>query len=70
LLQIIRRRTLIGFVLGPMLEKHFRRVMLFSRGCTAVIFEGLGSATLLVLCLAICASNLRSGYRHRKSALA
>jgi TctA family transporter len=62
--------VLLGFVLGPMLEEHFRRAMLISRGNTAVFLESPVSAALLILTLAICAWNLWSGHRLRKNTLA
>lgn len=42
---------LLGFVLGPMLEDHFRRSLLVSRGDYTVFFTRPISATLLALAL-------------------
>ena len=44
---------LIGFVLGPMIEEYFRRAMLLSRGDPMVFLERSGSATLLLISLAL-----------------
>jgi len=40
---------LLGFILGPMLEEHFRRAMLLSRGSFSVFVTKPISATLLLL---------------------
>src|SRR5690606_36682382 len=40
---------LLGFVLGPLLEEHFRRAMIISRGDATVFFTRPISATLLGL---------------------
>ena len=42
---------LLGFVLGPLLEEHFRRAMIISRGDATVFFTRPISATLLALAL-------------------
>jgi len=42
---------LLGFVLGPLLEEHFRRAMIISRGNLAVFVTRPISATLLALAL-------------------
>lgn len=39
---------LFGFVLGPMLEEHFRRAMLYSRGDVLSLFSTPVSGTLMV----------------------
>src|SRR5690606_25044869 len=49
---------LLGFVLGPLLEEHFRRALLLSRGDLAVFVErpvslGFLMATVLILLLSI-----------------
>lgn len=44
---------LLGFVLGPLLEEHFRRAMLISRGDFFVFVEKPASATLLAMTLAL-----------------
>lgn len=40
---------LLGFVLGPLMEEHFRRAMLLSRGDFATFFERPISGTIMVL---------------------
>jgi TctA family transporter len=40
---------LLGFVLGPMLEEHFRRAMILSRGDPTIFFERPISALLLAI---------------------
>jgi putative tricarboxylic transport membrane protein len=42
---------LLGFVLGPLLEEHFRRAMIISRGDATIFFTRPISATLLGLAL-------------------
>lgn len=41
--------VILGFVLGPMLEEHFRRAMLISRGSFDVFVQSPASAILLAL---------------------
>ncbi len=44
---------LLGFVLGPMVEEHFRRAMLISEGDIAVFFERPISAGLMACVVAV-----------------
>jgi putative tricarboxylic transport membrane protein len=44
---------LLGFILGPMVEEHFRRAMLISEGNIWVFFERPISAVLMVIALAL-----------------
>lgn len=44
---------LLGFVLGPMLEEHFRRAMLISEGNLAVFIERPISAVLMIVTFVI-----------------
>jgi len=44
---------LLGFVLGPLMEEHFRRTMIISRGNLMTFFERPLSCTLLVIALAL-----------------
>ncbi|MCB1492001.1 MAG: tripartite tricarboxylate transporter permease [Rhodobiaceae bacterium] len=44
---------ILGFVLGPMMEDHFRRTMLLSRGEFSIFIERPISATILALTLAL-----------------
>lgn len=47
---------LLGFVLGPMLEEHFRRAMLIAQGDWTVFFTRPISASLMVVALVAAAS--------------
>jgi len=47
---------LLGFVLGPMVEEHFRRAMLISQGDATVFFTRPISAALMMLALVLAAS--------------
>lgn len=57
---------LLGFVLGPMLEEHFRRAMLIARGDFFVFLERPASAVILVMTLALLSWSIWSGVRGRK----
>ena len=58
---------LLGFVLGPLLEEHFRRAMLLSGGDPRIFIEEPISAGLLVLALMVLlAVTLPTVYRKRK----
>jgi len=60
---------LLGFVLGPMLEDHFRRAMLVSRGDPMIFLTHPISATLLgITVLAFLAALLPSVRRFRRKA--
>lgn len=47
---------LLGFILGPLLEEHFRRALLLSQGNPLVFFERPISAVFLVVCAVFLAS--------------
>ncbi|MGY6709250.1 MAG: tripartite tricarboxylate transporter permease [Rhizobiaceae bacterium] len=47
---------LLGFILGPLLEEHFRRALLLSQGNPLVFFERPISAAFLVVCAVFLAS--------------
>ena len=47
---------LMGFILGPMLEQHFRRALLFSRGDITTFIDRPISAAFLVLTIILVAS--------------
>lgn len=47
---------LLGFILGPLLEEHFRRALLLSQGNPLVFFERPISAVFLVVCMVFLAS--------------
>lgn len=44
---------LLGFVLGPMLEEHFRRALLISRGSLQIFIDRPVSATIITLTVAM-----------------
>jgi putative tricarboxylic transport membrane protein len=54
---------LLGFVLGPMMEEHFARALLMSRGSFAIFWERPISAVLLVATLILLAFSLRSAVK-------
>lgn len=57
---------LLGFVLGPMLEEHFRRAMLISRGNMSTFLGTTTSQVILAVTLAIFIWGLWAGLRARK----
>lgn len=59
---------LMGFILGPLLEQHFRRALLFSRGDMATFIERPISATFLVLTLLLIASIALPFLRNKRAA--
>lgn len=60
---------LLGFVLGPLLEEHFRRAMLFSRGDPSTFVSSPISATVMLLTMAILLWGFWVAFRQRRSAL-
>src|SRR5690606_16872155 len=56
----------LGFVLGPLLEEHFRRAMLISRGDATVFFSRPISATLLGLAFLAVVIAMRPAIRRRR----
>jgi len=57
---------LLGFVLGPMMENHFRRAMLLSRGEFATFIESPISATAIGLTVAVLLWGIWSSRKHRR----
>jgi putative tricarboxylic transport membrane protein len=61
---------LMGFILGPMLEQHFRRALMFSRGDMLTFIERPISGVFLGLCVllvfSLCLPQLRA--RRKKAA--
>ena len=57
---------LLGFVLGPLMENHFRRAMLLSRGDFATFVESPIAATSIILTVVALAWGLWSSHRNRK----
>lgn len=58
---------LLGFVLGPMMEEHFRRAMLLSRGDFMTFLNRPISATVLAMAAALIAWGLYAGLRARRA---
>ena len=59
---------LLGFVLGPMMEEHFRRAMLLSRGDPATFIERPISAVVLGLALLMLVWGIWSHHKNRRLA--
>lgn len=59
---------ILGFVLGPLMEEHFRRAMLISRGDFATFVDRPISATLLGLALLLLAWSTFDGVRRIRRA--
>jgi TctA family transporter len=57
---------LLGFVLGPLMEEHFRRAMLISRGDLMTFLERPISGTVLVLNFLLLLYSLASAFRVRR----
>jgi TctA family transporter len=53
LLQLPAAPVLLGFVLGPLMEEHFRRAMLLSRGDFLTFFERPISGSIMALTVAL-----------------
>jgi TctA family transporter len=52
---------LLGFVLGPMMEEHFRRAMIISRGSFSIFIERPLSAAFLAATVVMLAWAIWSG---------
>jgi TctA family transporter len=61
---------ILGFVLGPLLEEHFRRTMIVSRGDVLAMFNRPISGTILAITLAILAWGLVSAWRRSRATAA
>jgi TctA family transporter len=61
---------LLGFVLGPLMEDHFRRAMLMSRGDMTTFVTNPISAVVLAVTLVVLLLSLRAALRGRTGALA
>lgn len=57
---------LLGFVLGPLIEMHFRRAMIMARGDFMYFLERPVTATVLGLTVLILIWSLWSGFKKRK----
>lgn len=58
---------LLGFVLGPLLEEHFRRALLMSRGDLTTFLASPISSTVLALTALILVFSLRAARRSRRA---
>lgn len=58
---------LLGFVLGPLMEEHFRRAMLLSRGDFSTFIERPISATIIGLTVLLLAWGIWSSLRQRRA---
>ncbi len=56
---------LLGFVLGPLMEEHFRRAMLMSRGSFSTFIDRPISATVLAITASLLVWGTWSAYRRR-----
>ena len=56
---------LLGFVLGPLVETHFRRAMIMARGDAMYFLERPFTATVLALTVAVVVWSIWSGLRRR-----
>ncbi len=70
LLQLPAAPLLLGLVLGPMAEEHFRRSLLLSRGDATVFVTQPISADILAVAVIIVASTIRSSLRKRRQIIA
>ena len=61
--------VLLGMVLGPLAEEHFRRSLLLARGDYTVYFTSPISLICILACLAAVAFGLRRTLRRRKGAV-
>lgn len=57
---------LLGFVLGPMMEEHFRRAMLLSKGDFMTFIERPISGTVVALTLAILGAGVYAALRRKR----
>lgn len=61
--------VLLGFVLGPLMEEHFRRAMLLSRGDFTTFFDRPISATIIAITAVLLAWAIWSALGERRRAL-
>ncbi|MFP1645989.1 tripartite tricarboxylate transporter permease [Pontitalea aquivivens] len=57
---------LLGFVLGPMMEEHFRRAMIISRGDATVFFTRPTSGTIMAITILLLLWVVWSTYRRKR----
>lgn len=58
---------ILGFVLGPLLEEHFRRAMMFSRGDPTVFLQSPISVGFILLSLLALGAMMMPGFRRRRA---
>jgi TctA family transporter len=59
--------VILGFVLGPMIEEHFRRSLLISRGDFTTFLDRPISGTILAICALLVLLKLYDGRRRRRA---
>src|SRR5690606_8695767 len=59
---------LLGFVLGPLMEEHFRRAMLFSKGSFGTFYDSGITKVVMTLCAILLAWSIVSAFRARQKA--
>ena len=59
---------LLGFILGPMMEEHFKRTLLMSRGSLSIFMERPISVVLLVIIVGFLVLSLRRTFKGAKPA--
>lgn len=57
---------ILGFVLGPLMEEHFQRAMIQSRGNVAILFERPISGTIMVIVVALVAWAVWGAFKRRR----
>jgi len=61
---------ILGFVLGPLMEEHFRRTMLISRGNLEIFMTRPICAVIMAITLALLLGKLWQVWRSREKAFA
>ena len=67
ILQLPAAPALLGLVLGPLMEEHFRRALLLSRGDATVFVTQPISGAMLALTVLMLVLTIRSFFRNRRS---
>ena len=68
LLDLPAAPLLLGFVLGPLLEEHFRRAMLFSKGSFGTFYDSPITKVVMTLAAILLVWSVVSALRQRKAA--
>jgi TctA family transporter len=58
---------LLGFVLGPLMEEHFRRAMLFSKGSFGTFFDSGITKVVVILCAILLAWSIASTFSAQRN---